>query len=178
MRQGRGVRWLFLLPCLTTTCVGFAHAQQPEGKFVDRLLRPDMSLVNLAQNKKFIAADGTAVDKKFEAKSFYSGNEQPIKSFWGVRNFFAKEFGTKKFSRGETRARAVARTELAHTNLQAFAKASLLIRAASEEGKVAATQGYADTRPFLGKGTRQEILSRQDRPLTIDQVRELLNRNK
>ena len=177
MRQGRGVRWLFLLPCLTT-CVDFAHAQQPEGKFVHRLLRPDMSLVNSAQNKKFVAAEGTAVDKKFEAKSFYPGNERPIKSFWGVRNFFAKEFGTKKFSRSETRARAIAGAELAHTNSQALAKASLLIRAASEEGKVAATQGYADNRPFLGKGTRQEILSQQDRPLTIDQVRELLNRNK
>ena len=177
MRQGRGVRWLFLLPCLTT-CVGFAHAQQQEGKFVDRLLRPDMSLVNSAQNKKFVAAEGTTVDKKFEAKSFYSGNERPVKSFCGVRNFFAKEFGTKKFSRSETRARAIASAEPAYANSQALTKASLLIRAASEEGKVATTREYADNRPFLGKGTRQEILSQQDRPLTIDEVRELLNRSK
>jgi hypothetical protein len=177
LRQGRSVRWLFLLPCLTT-CVGFAQAQQPEGKFVDRLLRPDTSLVNSAQNMKFVATEGTTVGKKFETKSFYSGSERPGKGFWGIRNFFPKDFGTKKFPRSETRARAVVSAELTHPNSQALAKASLLIRAASEEGQVAAAQGYADNRPFLGKGTRQEILSQQDRPLTIDEVRELLNRNK
>ena len=137
-----------------------------------------MSLANSAQNKKFVAAEGAAVDSKFETKSFYSGNERPLKSYGGVRNFFAKEFGTKKFSRSETSARAVASAELASANSQAVARASLLSRVASEEGKVQPTRGYADNRPFLGKGTRQEILRQQDRPLTIDEVRELLNRNK
>ena len=137
-----------------------------------------MSLANPAQNKKFVAAEGAAVDRKFETKSFYSGNERRLKSFGGVRNFFAKEFGTKKFSRGETSARVVASAELAFANSQALAQASSLSRVASEEGKVLATRGYADNRPFLGKGTRQKILSQQDRPLTIDEVRELLNKNK
>ena len=37
---------------------------------------------------------------------------------------------------------------------------------------------YADNRPFLGEGTRQEILSQEDKPLTIDEVRELLNKSR
>ena len=34
------------------------------------------------------------------------------------------------------------------------------------------------TGPFLGQGKSQKALHAQDRPLTIDEVRELLNKNK
>ena len=37
---------------------------------------------------------------------------------------------------------------------------------------------FPGTRPFLVQGKSQKALSQQDKPLTIDQVRELLNKNK
>jgi hypothetical protein len=52
------------------------------------------------------------------------------------------------------------------------------VRSSSDATKIAQVREYADQRPFRGKGTRQKILSQQDKPLTIDEVRELLNRSK
>jgi hypothetical protein len=37
---------------------------------------------------------------------------------------------------------------------------------------------FAGNRPFLDQGKSQKALSRQNPPLTIEQVRELLNKNK
>ena len=37
---------------------------------------------------------------------------------------------------------------------------------------------YAGTRTFLDKGKSQKILSAQSKPLTIEEVRELLNKSK
>src|SRR6476659_1045780 len=42
--------WIFLLVSLSCLC-----AQDQERKLMDRLLKPDMTLQNDAQNKKFIA---------------------------------------------------------------------------------------------------------------------------
>jgi hypothetical protein len=41
-----------------------------------------------------------------------------------------------------------------------------------------AASDYPGTRPFLAHGKSQKALSAQDRALTIDEVRELLNKNK
>jgi hypothetical protein len=145
---------------------------------VDRLLEPDMSLANSAQNKKFVAVGGTSVDKKFVANSFSTGNEATSKSFGGTRGFFSRIFGTEKFNRAEAAANAKTSAENAYANSQFTTHESSLVRGSSDSAKQAPVREYAEQRPFLGKGTRQEILSQQDKPLTIDEVRELLNRNK
>jgi len=142
---------------------------------MDRIMRPDMSLSNSAQNKKFVAAEGTSIDRKFETKSFYSGQEHSTTPFAGIRNFFARTFGAKRFPHDQNAA--VGETKSVYANRQAQTKTSSLIRTAPEQNQNAETHDYADNRPFLGKGTRQEILSKQNHPLTIDEVRELLNKN-
>jgi hypothetical protein len=145
---------------------------------VDRLLRPDMSLVSTAQDKKFTAGCGTSVDREFAAKSFYSGDGKPSKGFGGVKVFSSKEFETGGFSRANAAANARANAEIAQANTEFPTKNSSLIRAASEEGKVSKVRDYADSRPFLAKGTRQNMLNQENKPLTIDEVRELLNKSK
>ena len=165
--------FLFLL-CLTILA-GPLRAQEQERKLIDRILKPDLSLANCAQEKKFSGTDATAANKEFVTRSFYSGKEHTAKPFRGLRNFFARTFGTKKFARAEAAANA-------GTNANALSaafetKPSSLIRSSAQAKKSAGTRQYADQRPFLGKGTRQEILSQQDRPLTIEEVRELLNKN-
>jgi len=40
------------------------------------------------------------------------------------------------------------------------------------------SRGFADQRPFQEKGKSQKSLDRRNPPLTIEQVRELLNKNK
>ena len=162
------------MACLTISA-DWVRAQEQENKLVDRIMRPDMSLANSAQNKKFVAAEGTSIDRKFETKSFYSGQERSAKPFGGIRNFFARTFVAKRFSHDQTAA--MADTQSAYANRQAQIKASSLVRTASEQGRTAETRSYADNRPFLAKGTRQEMLNKQNHPMTIDEVRELLNKN-
>jgi hypothetical protein len=171
------VPWFFLLLCLTSFPFPVG-AQEQEKKLADRLLRPDMTLVNSAQDKKFAGADVTPVDKKFVAKSFCAGDERTAKTFSGGRGFPAKGFETKKFARAERAANTKANAEMTYANAEFVARKSSLIRTASDEGKVAKTRDYANSRPFLAKGTRQKILSQEDKPLTIDEVRELLNKSK
>src|SRR5213078_2400801 len=52
------------------------------------------------------------------------------------------------------------------------------VRDAPQPGKKVASRAYAGNRPFLNEGTNQKSLNRQNEPLTIEQVRELLNKNK
>ena len=51
-------------------------------------------------------------------------------------------------------------------------------RDAPQSDKKVAVRTYAENRPFLEEGKSQKSLNRQNAPLTIDQVRELLNKNK
>ena len=52
------------------------------------------------------------------------------------------------------------------------------VRDAPQSGKKVASHAYAGNRPFLNQGTNQKSLNRHNEPLTIEQVRELLNKNK
>src|SRR5438046_3561101 len=51
-------------------------------------------------------------------------------------------------------------------------------RDAPQSDKKIASHSYAENRPFLDQGKSQKSLNRQNAPLTIEQVRELLNKNK
>jgi len=170
------VRWIFPLLCLTSFSFS-ARGQEQEKKLVDRLLRPDMSLVNPAQDKKFIAGGGAPLDKEFAVKSFPT-SQAPSKSFAGMKGFFARIFGTKSFAR--SKATANTNLDAACASSEFSTRESSLVRPAPDSTKRARRRDYTDQRPFLAKGTRQEALSQQEknRPLTIDEVRELLNRNK
>jgi hypothetical protein len=44
--------------------------------------------------------------------------------------------------------------------------------------KVVRAQSYSGNRPFLAQGKSQKALQRKNPPLTIEQVRELLNKDK
>ncbi len=152
------------------------RAQEQENKLVDRLLKPDMTLANPAQNKHFNGTGSTPVEKKFEAKSFYSGNEKTTRSFTGEKEYSSKSFTADKFTRAEKAANASGAPTYA--GLKFATGSSSLVRTAADQSKTAPTRDYAGNRPFQGEGTRQKILSQQDKPLTIDEIRELLNKSK
>ena len=137
-----------------------------------------MTLVNSAQDKKFAGADVTPVHKKFVAKSFSTVDERTVKSFSNEKDFSAKRFEMEKFTRAEQTPNTQAKAKMASANAEFVTRKSSLVQTASDEGKVAATRDYTDSRPFIAKGTRQKILSEEDKPLTIDEIRELLNKSK
>ena len=52
------------------------------------------------------------------------------------------------------------------------------VRDAPQSDKKITNRTYAENRPFLDEGKSQKSLNQQNAPLTIEQVRELLNKNK
>jgi hypothetical protein len=152
-------------------------AQEQEGKLVDRILKPNMSLVNSAQNKQFRTA-GAFVAKRAPSKSFNTANKSLAKPFPGGRAFSARRLATRPFQASDATANILSKSELTKTDMVYVASAADGTRVAPENGNSLAATPFAGDRPFLGRGKSQKALSARDTPLTIEQVRELLNKNK
>jgi hypothetical protein len=152
-------------------------AQEQEGKLVDRILKPNMSLVNSAQNKKFDAAS-TSVAKRAPSKSFYTPDKSLSKSFPTPRTFSPPQFAARHLRAGDTTANVSARSQSMKAGTIQVASASYRTHVAPENGRSLPVTSFAGNSPFLDRGKSQKALSAQDTPLTIEQVRELLNTNK
>lgn len=157
-------------------CPGRAQVQ--EKKLIDRLLEPDMSLRNNAQDKKFTVGGNTRT-KTAPTKSFYVADRPPEKKFQGTRNFLTRIFGTRFSRAGDKQARLTTRGKIALPQIPGNASAYAHTRAAHTSSETYPVSEYSErNKPFLVQGKSQKSLSQQDSPLTIDQVRELLNKNK
>ena len=157
--------------------VSATSAQEQEGKLVDRLLKPNMSLVNSAQNKQF-GATATCVAKRAPSKSFYTPDKSLAKSFSAEHAFPFRQFPSRRFRAGDSTANILTRSRRTKTDTVHVASAVYGTRVAPENGSSLAMAPFAGNRPFLGRGKSQKALSAHDTPLSIEQVRELLNKNK
>lgn len=155
-----------------------AHAQQQERKLEERLTRPDMTLSNPAQNKAFNGG-----------KSFTStaNSHAAAKPFLFSRWFRSKQFSTKSFTSenytpGELKIPlSEAQTKESRQGEKVYQTKAAEVSEAREGDKPFAAGGYAGTRQFHGQGKSQKALDQKyanQEPMTIDQVRELLNKNK
>jgi hypothetical protein len=168
-----------LLPIYVSllTAVSCLRAQDQERKLLDRLLRPDMSLQNTEQKKKFIA-DGTSVNKKASVGTFYVEKKSNSKTFSQTRDFSTEQFNSRPFH-GSHSAYENSSQQAAGNSRPAYPTQSARgPRDAPKSDKKVASRAYTENRPFLNQGKSQKSLNRQNAPLTIDQVRELLNKNK
>jgi hypothetical protein len=163
---------LLVLIALSSVC-----AQDQESKLVDRLLRPDTTLRNNAQNKQFIA-DGASINKKATVGAFYVQKKSNSKSFTGTRDFLARQFNSQSF-RGARSASEISSPRAIGNSPSVYAtRTARGPRDAPQSDKKVASRSYAENRPFLDQGKSQKSLNRKNAPLTIEQVRELLNKNK
>ena len=164
--------WLLVLAALP--CV---RGQDQERKLVDRLLKPDMTLQNDAQNKKFTGDASASVNKRANVRTFYLHPKPSSKDYSGTRDFSTSQFYSKTYRSGrrvyEGSQQPTANSRFAYSNQIARG-----VRDAPQAEKKAGTRQYAENRPFLDEGKSQKSLNRQNAPLTIEQVRELLNKNK
>jgi hypothetical protein len=163
-----------LLLSLVLPCV---QAQDQESKLVDRLLRPDMTLRNKAQNKQFIA-DGASINKKATVGTFYVQKKSNSKSFTGTRDFSAQKFNSQSFQGMRTASGISSQQAIGNSRPVYATRTARDVRDAAQSDKKVASRSYAENRPFLDQGKSQKSLNRQNAPLTIEQVRELLNKNK
>lgn len=165
----------FLLIALLACSVSSAPAQEQERKLLDRILKPDTSLQNSAQGKQFVAS-GNVTAKQARTRTFYVGNLFRQKQFSGTTNYKAKAFSTESSRFTSKRANLTPRAELVNPSFDTPAYTG--VKTSADAGRAAKVSDYPDNRPFLVKGKSQKSLSAQDRTMTIDQVRELLNKNK
>ena len=175
--QSHGVGKSFAACLVFLVALSCARAQDQESKLVDRLLRPDTTLRNNAQNKQFIA-DGASINKKATVGTFYVQKKSNSKSFAGTRDFSARQFNSQSFQ-GTRSASGISSQQAIGKSRPAYAtRTARGPRDAPQSGKKVASGSFAGNRPFLDQGKSQKSLNRQNAPLTIEQVRELLNKNK
>jgi hypothetical protein len=170
------VRCLLLL-CTVFFCATNLHAQHQESTLVDRLLRPNMELQNDAQSKKYAAANSAGVERRGTVGTFYLQPNRSEKSFAGTADYSTREFSSHSFNSG-TGTVATAQNRSASKSASDVNSSVHDIRPAYDAQNAVAGRNYAEQRPFTEKGKSQKSLDRQNSPLTIDQVRELLNKNK
>lgn len=158
----------------TLSCL---EAQDQERKLVDRLLRPDMTMKNTEQKKKFIA-DGTSINKKASVGTFYVEKKSNSKIYSGTREFSTSQFNSQSFHGSYRAVVNPTHQPLGNSRVTYPTQSVRDSRDAPQSDKKVASRAYAENRPFLDQGKSQSSLNRQNAPLTIDQVRELLNKNK
>ena len=148
-----------------------SYAQEQERKLVDRLLSPNTKLANSDQNKKFTGGL-EAPTRSAATKSFYVSEKNLSKTFVASRSAPTASFRTRNHSTQAATVPTLPPTRTYQT------KQARDISASAYSTKKYATRDFAGNRPFLGQGKSQKALRAQDRALTIDEVRELLNKNK
>ena len=163
---------IVLLGSLTT-----AFSQEQEPKLIDRLLNPNLSLVNSAQNKQFDVS-GAVVGKQVFPKSFWTANKPVEKTLPEASTFSTRQLGTSHYRAEEIAVRIPEPSASIRSNPTEMATAPYATQSARENGKNVPGAPFASSRPFLVQGKSQKALNARDTPLTIEQVRELLNKNK
>jgi len=152
-------------------------AQDQERKLIDRLLRPDMELKNDAQNKKFVA-DRTSINKQANVGTYYLQQKYKPKRFTGIKQLSAPECGTADFVGGKRQATATSPNQIRNAQQQIPARSTTDVHTVHDSNRIAQSGSFAGKRPFLDQGKSQKSLNQKNEPLTIDEIRELLNKNK
>jgi hypothetical protein len=166
---------LSLVTCLLLTFFSSAYAQEQENKLVSRLLKPDMSMQNTEQNKTF-TADRADINKRANVSTFYLQQKSNDKRFSNTPDFATHDMKSGPFDTHRNTALLSSRSTLATSAYSTSpAKKSPELR---DGHKKVNGEGFAGNRPYLERGKSQKSLERQNPPLTIEQVRELLNKNK
>jgi hypothetical protein len=169
------VRWSPTI-CLTCLCFSAIWAQQQETSLVDRLLRPDMELQNKAQGKKFVTRSA-AIEHRGSVGTFLLQPNRSEKSFVDSPTLTTTKYPS---SRSLSAPRTISSTQNRSADVPGPVGSSSVrdIHTAYKPDNASPSRIFADQHQFREQGKSQKSLDRQNPPLTIDQVRELLNKNK
>lgn len=165
--------WLGLIVLLVANT---AIAQQQERKLIDRLLKPDTTLVSPNQNKQF-AFRGTTTTKTMRSKSFFIFARRGEKQY-NTPAVSPKAYGTNAVTDATRAASVSSRSSFVASGQQYSVPDYTPTPSVRDGSRTVDTSAYDGTRSFLVRGKSQKSLSTQDKPMTIDEVRELLNKNK
>jgi hypothetical protein len=171
-----------LVPALAVTLAfpSLLAAQEQDRKLLDRIQRPDMELSNPMQKKEFIGGGGVQLREAPIARA-YAGTKQAGSKEFATRSFFGIKnpwFGNRSFE--SRQAPLFARGGLSKLD-EPYRVSEARVREFSAAGKQAAiADSSVPVRPFLGRGGSQgsldQISDKVKKEMTIDEVRELLNK--
>jgi hypothetical protein len=168
------VRWSPTI-CLTCLCFSTSWGQQQEPSLVDRLLRPNMELQNKAQGKKFVASSAV-IEHRGSVGTFSLQSNRVEKSFVDTTALTTREYPSRSLST----PRIISSTQNRSANIRGPVESSSVrdVHSANVPHHASASRMFADQHQFREQGKSQKSLDQQNPPMTIDQVRELLNKNK
>jgi hypothetical protein len=168
---------LLTISVLLVAAASCLRAQDQERKLIDRLLRPDMTLQSSEQKKKFVA-DGTSINKKASVDTFYVEKKPNSKTFSSTHGFSTQQYDSRPYHGNRSTFENSSRQAVGNSRSAYPTQTARSSRDAPQSDKKVTGRAYAENRPFMDQGKSQKSLNRQNAPLTIDQVRELLNKNK
>lgn len=155
---------------------GSVRAQQPQERgMMERIQRPDMSLSFSPADKRFGGSAGAGIgEKTATTRPFLFGKRAELKSYRAKDFAGSRGFRSNTFA-GRDRVAAV-NTPAAGLN-RAFSTRDVNVGEARDARKALPVRA-ARTAAFAGVGKRQDALDEQQRarPMTSDEVRELLNK--
>ena len=168
------MRWLRTI-CLTCLCVSASWAQQQEPSLVDRLLRPNLELQNNAQGKKYVASSAV-VKHRGSVGTFLLQPNRVEKSFADTPALASTKYPSRSVSSERKGFSTQDRAVTVPDPVGSFAVRD--IHSAYAPQKTGASRMFVDQHSYREQGKSQKSLDRKNPPMTIDQVRELLNKNK
>ena len=162
-------------------CVGFGFSQ--ERRFAERLLGIDMERVNSMQGLRFDGGEKLNVGKMYRyvnqargVGEFRAGEYRGMRSFLGIKNpWFGREvFPVRKVTWGDGRGIRMENRVSVPRGVE--------VRQAVEASRRADGQRAVATKESAIRGGAQGALDtiseRLKRELTVDEVREILNKNR
>jgi hypothetical protein len=171
-----GVR--LMVPLLTLLLFPFdLFAQEQESKLIDRLLKPNTSLKNPAEGKQFATPNAAPTGKRISSPGFSFREKAQPKSFPDQRTVTPKEIPVSHFHAGNSVADLSPRSRPPRTDTT-ITPPGVQVQIAPESGTTIPGREFSGSRPFLAEGKSQKSLRTKNKPLTIEQVRELLNKSK
>ena len=174
----------YLLPfgiVLSLLTVQPLYAQEQEKKLLDRIQRPDMQLGNPLQSKAFAGVSGAGgKTSSFANKTHGTARSGTLREFSGTRSFL----GIKNPWLGQRAYDAksdLLSSRMGFDTSKPYALKPAATGSFSDASKKAnATKPQVSTKPFQvqgeAQGALQQISDKVKKEMTIDDVRELLNK--
>lgn len=136
-----------------------------------------MELRNRAQNKAY-TADSKVVGHQGRTETFVVEQGAKQKLFNDAHSATSKEYALGS-GKADLRQRSILQAHNVDTHSQLAISSARDVRSAYDARLAVSGRNFPeDERVFREQGKSQKSLDRQNPPLTIDQVRELLNKNK
>ena len=160
----------------------FLGAQEQERKLLDRIQRPNMELTNPMQGKSFNGGGGVEIKDAAVGRQAFSGAKSPLlKEFAGTRSFFGIKnpwFGNRVF---ETKTASLSKSGgLGKLDAAYPVRDALTREFPSSEKQANLGTSTVPVRPFLVRGESQgaleQLSTKINKEMTIDDIRELLNK--